>query len=445
MGRPNRHTGGTRAPATALRPAAGPRVLFLSCHLPWPPVSGGRRRELELLRRISDRFDVHLVVVSKTPDEDRANATRMQRWCSSVEVFAASPPSGEGDPGTARSPEGGARAPRSEIAKDSFAPQVLRHRCPEASARMRDLLADGGFELIHVEGFYLMQHVPAVVGVPVLLVEQNVEYELARQRAVMSGGADAMLRAAATERAERRSWKSATQIAAVTTEDTNAIQTAAPWSSVRLIPDGADHFPSLRVVDDKHGVEHPHVPLMVLLGNFGYEPNADAAQFMCAEILPRIRAQIPEAQLWLVGNAPPPEVRALARGHTRVTGQVPDVLPYLDLADVMVFPLRIGGGIKVKTIEAMRRGKAIVCSSIAAQGLKETADALVICDDPVAFANAVIKLLRDPARRRDLGRRAGAAAHRLPTWEQAANALTDTYAELLYTAPQPARASGGWQ
>jgi hypothetical protein len=100
MGRPNRHTGGTRAPATALRAAVRPRVLFLSCHLPWPAVSGGRRRELELLRRISDRFDVHLVVVSKTPDEDRANATRMQRWCSSVEVFAASSPSGEGDPGS---------------------------------------------------------------------------------------------------------------------------------------------------------------------------------------------------------------------------------------------------------------------------------------------------------------------------------------------------------
>lgn len=445
MGQTNRHTGGTPAPSIAVRAAVGPRVLFLSCHLPWPAVSGGRRRELELLRRISNRFDVHLVVVSKTPDEDRANTTRMEPWCSRVEVFAASPPSDEGGPAAPPSSEGDPGAPRSEMGEDSLAPQVLRHRCPEASAHVRDLLANGGFELIHVEGFYLMQHVPASVGIPVLLVEQNVEYELARQRAMMSGGVDAMLRAAATERAERRSWKSATQIAAVTAEDARAIQTAAPWSSVRLIPDGADHFPSLRVVDDKHGVEHPHVPLMVLLGNFGYEPNADAAQFMCAEILPRIRAQIPEAQLWLVGNVPPPEVRALAREQIRVTGRVPDVLPYLDLADVMVFPLRIGGGIKVKTIEAMRRGKAIVCSSIAAQGLKETADAFVVSDDPVSFADAVIELLGDPVRRRDLGRRAGAAAHRLPTWEQAASALRDTYTELLYPASQPARALGGWR
>jgi glycosyltransferase involved in cell wall biosynthesis len=311
---------------------------------------------------------------------------------------------------------------------------------------VRDLLREGGFDLVHVEGFYLMQHVPTQPGVPVLLVEQNVEYELARQRAVMSGSADAMLDAAATERAERRCWESATRLAAVTEEDANVIAAAAPSRLVQVVPDGADHLPSLRVVEDEPVLAHPGVPLMVLLGNFAYEPNVDAAGFMCSEILPRIRAQVPQAELWLVGHAPTAEVKQLADARIRVTGVVPDVRPYLDIADVVVCPLRIGGGIKVKTIEALRRGKAIVSTSVGAQGLDAACrGSLVIADQPDGFASEVASLLRSPQDRAQLGRRAAAAARDLPTWDQAAAELARTYEELLHTAPVRARLAGGWK
>src|SRR5947209_5788987 len=81
-------------PATRLRPQvrSNSRVLFLSCHLPWPAISGGRRRELELIRRLSERFDIHLVVVSKTVEEDLANVGVLRRFCREVEVFSATRP-----------------------------------------------------------------------------------------------------------------------------------------------------------------------------------------------------------------------------------------------------------------------------------------------------------------------------------------------------------------
>jgi glycosyltransferase involved in cell wall biosynthesis len=133
-----------------------------------------------------------------------------------------------------------------------------------------------------------------------------------------------------------------------------------------------------------------------------------------------------------VGNAPPPEVCALADDRTIVTGQVDDVLPYLDAATVIVCPLRIGGGIKVKAIEALRRGKAIVSTPVGAQGLDGPARAaLAIAEDDAKFASHVVSLLLDPGERGRRERRAATAARALPSWDDGAAALTAAYGELL--------------
>jgi polysaccharide biosynthesis protein PslH len=400
------------------------RVLFLSCHLPWPAVSGGRRRELELVTRVGERFDVHLLVVSKTPEQDRANAHRLAGCCRAVEVFDAAWP------------------PPDDLDWD-MPLQVLRHRSRAGTARVREILAGGGVDLVHVEGFYLMQHVPESVDVPVLLVEQNIEYELEQQRA-RTGGAgvtrlDAFLRSVRTHAAELECWQRAARLATVTAEDRATLQAELPGAAVSVVPDGVDHLPGPdgRNLDPlSSGTASGDAPLVMLLANFGYAPNVDAAHFLCAEIMPLVRRSVVDVQLWLVGNAPPADVLALQSEQVRVTGRVPDVLPYLDIADVVVCPLRIGGGIKVKTIEALRRGKALVTTQIGAQGLPADARAAMrIADDPNAFAGAVAALLRDRESRRRLERLAARAAARLPTWERSAEALASVYEELLDTAP----------
>jgi glycosyltransferase involved in cell wall biosynthesis len=403
-----------RLPArlTKMTAKATPRVLFLTGHCPWPPVSGGRRRELELLERCSERFDVHLVAVSKTPAEDRAGAARLAGRLSRVEVFAA-----------AGRPHG------ASCSLPPAAPQVLRHHCPAATRRVAELIASGAVDLVHVEGFYLMAHLPAGGRPPTLLAEQNVEYQLADQRLAVAGDLVARVQALRTRRAELAAWRRADALAAVSAEDRETIAAAQPARRVTLVPDGADHVP-LADAGARRAASSP--PRALLLGNFAYAPNVDAALHLAAEIMPRLRALAGEVELVLAGNDPPAAVRALAGPGVRVTGRVADVVSHLDAAEVVLCPLRIGGGVKVKTIEALRRGKAIVSTRVGAQGLgHEARAALEIADQPERFAAAAAALLRDPVRRAERERLALRAGAALPSWDQAADALAGAYEELL--------------
>jgi glycosyltransferase involved in cell wall biosynthesis len=390
-----------------------PRLLFLSCHLPWPPISGGRRRELELLKRISQRFEVHLVAVSKTPGEDRMSGAGPVH----VDVFPANPP---------------------EIPDVGVPVQVARHRSPAATQRVGQLLAEQRFDLVHVEGFYLMQHVPASTRTPVLLCEQNIEYQLERQQAAVEDDPLVLTRSIVTELAERESWRRASALAAVTPEDAAVIEVALPDADVRLVPDGADHISSLRAVEGRSRPARPDAPLILMLGNFAYAPNVDGARYLHDHILPRVRERLPDTVLWLVGHAPPPEVKAWASDGVTVTGQVDEIEPYLDAADVVLCPLRIGGGIKVKTLEAMRRGKPVVSTSIGAQGLDPGArQALAIADDTDGFVSEVVDLLTSPGRRSELGTRAAQASLQMPTWDEAGDALMNAYSDLLRRSARP--------
>jgi glycosyltransferase involved in cell wall biosynthesis len=307
--------------------------------------------------------------------------------------------------------------------------QVACHASADASAFVRAVVRDDWFDLVHVEGFYLLQHLPPVAPVPVLLVEQNVEFELWRQRVEHAASDDerreAFLQYRLTRDAEVRAWRSATACGAVTADDRGTMRRVSPGLDVRLLPDGADHL--ALPAQQLHGDDRT----IVMTGNFGYQPTADAATWFCSEILPLVEARLPDIRVLLVGTDPPPEVRALARGNVIVTGRVSRVEPYLDRAAVVVCPLRIGGGVKVKMLEALQRGKATVTTSVGAQGLgEEVADAVRVADDAGAFAASVVELLEHPHRRRALGRAARSFAATLPTWDEAAAALLDTYAEL---------------
>lgn len=171
----------------------------------------------------------------------------------------------------------------------------------------------------------------------------------------------------------------------------------------------------------------------MFVANFAYQPNLDAAWFLCDEIVPRVVREIPGARFLLVGTSPPDDLRAAAEAcpNIAVTGRVPAVEPYLDAAQVVVAPLRIGGGIKVKVLEALARGRPLVASSIAAQGFGSgSAECMRIADDPESFASEVVSLLHRPDERQRLARAAAALAATLPSWDEAAASLVECYREL---------------
>jgi polysaccharide biosynthesis protein PslH len=367
------------------------RVLFLTCHLPYPPHSGGRLREHQLLARLTARFDVHVAAVTKTLAADEAAIAEIPWSHAGISLFPA------------------AQRP----ASDGIAPQVARHYSEAATSGVHGLLAGGRFDAVHVEGFYLWQHLPDLRP-PAILAEQNIEWELFDQRGLSA-------EAQATRRAELGCWRQADVLAALTPEDCEAIA-AGCGRTAHVVPDGADHLqlPSAQVAR----LPRPGRRLM-MAGNFAYEPNVDAALWLAAAVLPRIRAEVPDVELHLVGASPPPAVLALAGDGVVVTGRVPEMEPHLEAADVVVCPLRFGGGVKVKVLEALSAGKATVGTDVACQGLGDARRAVRCARTAEEFAATTAELLRDPAARA----RAEHAARivELPRWDDAADALADCW------------------
>ena len=202
------------------------------------------------------------------------------------------------------------------------------------------------------------------------------------------------------------------------------LKSFAPWARSAVVPNGID-LAYYKPVSET--VAHP---VVLFTGAMDYLPNIDAVSHFCADVLPRVRREIPETRFCIVGLNPSPDVLRLASipGVT-VTGSVPDVRPYYARASVCVAPLRIGRGIQNKVLQGMAMGLPVVASSLAARGLEARAGRhLEVADDPGEFAGQVVRLLRNAGDRKVLGRNARAFAEANYGWERSL-----FYLELLLT------------
>ena len=232
-----------------------------------------------------------------------------------------------------------------------------------------------------------------------------------------------------TREVEEAAWRRVDGCAALTEED-RAVMAAALGHPVALVPDG------VAPIDLHPGVSVADVPTATFVANFAYAPNRDAATFLLEDLVAPVRAEVPDVRWMLVGNEPPSELLDLAaRRGVEVTGRVPSVSPYLHSAHVLVCPLRVGGGVKVKVLEALAHGKAAVTTSIGAQGLGPAREGLVVEDHPTALATTVARLLTDPGARAAQEAKARAAAALLPSWDVAAELLHDAYRGLPTAVP----------
>jgi len=399
-------------PSTVLSPSAiepdrharPRRVLYLTHHYPWPPTSGGRLREAELLRRLLHHASIDLVAVSRHPEIEQAAAYRQHFPHLRADVFADESPGGE-------APARESRAARRHLAN------YLRHTEPD---------------LIHVEGHYLLDMLPASALDRTVLIEHNVESELLRQRAQANPSSRLGWTLTELRRCERQAWTAVARVAALTTEDCARIRRTAPRAAVRCSPNGADHLPPRsQTTAFRIG---PIGARLLFVANFAYPPNQDAALWAVREILPQVVAAAPAARLALVGPGLAGEAlnAALNSPAIDVLGWVPRIQDQLDQADVVICPLRIGGGIKVKVLEALRRGCALVATPIAAEGLPVTLRASIpIAADAASFAQQVVRLLHDPAHRAWLQARLMLEATHLPTWDEAAARLLAIWDEVI--------------
>src|SRR5262245_8253920 len=349
---------------------------------------------------LAGRVDYEVVAVSTTAEEDRRNACVF----GDAKVFQA-----------ANSWNGGLE-PR----------LVQRHDCDGVVEYVASRVRAGAVDLVQVEGFYLMQHVPAPCDVPVLLVEQNVEYAVWLQRVVAERNhalrAAHLIELRHTWTSELHAWGRSDLLAVSNDDDRNQVLAVDPHRDVRIVPDG-NH------TNGSDGTEERD-PLVVCVGDYGHQPNEDAALHLCDEIVPLLRGEAPNVRVVFVGTSPSASLRARAEQceNVVVTGWVSEVEPYLDSAQAVVAPLHVGGEIRLKLLDALSRGRPIVATSVAAQALGGShSNGIRIADEPGAFAAHVLELLASARVRRRRARAARSLAHTLSPGDEAAVRLLECY------------------
>jgi glycosyltransferase involved in cell wall biosynthesis len=265
------------------------------------------------------------------------------------------------------------------------------------------LLAEGAFDLLHVEYLETGLAVDETARVPKVAVAIDELARPARHRLALARGARARLGAwlywRAIERLQRRICRKFDRILTMSEHDRRTLLTTDPALSVAVLP-----LPFGIEVAAASGLDRDDAHLL-FVGAMHRDANVDAVTHFCRDVLPRIRAAVPRVTLTIAGGDPAPEVRRLAaEPGVSVTGFVDRLEPYYGRATVFVAPLRIAGGIAGKTVDALAAGCPVVTTSIGGEGLGVVAgEHLLVADGAEAFAAEVVRLLRDPALRRRLG------------------------------------------
>jgi polysaccharide biosynthesis protein PslH len=298
---------------------------------------------------------------------------------------------------------------------------VTRDRCPALAHRIEQVAREWSPDVVQLEYHVMGQYLGALAR----CAAPRVLHELDPPAAAASGRLE---RRHGIRRAigalDLRAWRAyersiLAQVQAVVVyhqRDVAALPQPGTETRVECIPMSVS-IP--REAADAVGVSPPE---LLFVGNFIHAPNADAAERLITGIFPRVRAVCPDAVLRIVGANAPAGMADAAAGIA-VNADVPSVRPFLERAAVFVAPLRLGGGMRVKVLEALAAGKAVVATSLAVEGLAvESGVQLLLAEDDDRLAAAIIDLLRDIEKQRALATRARAwaAANLSPTGPVAA-------------------------
>jgi glycosyltransferase involved in cell wall biosynthesis len=358
------------------------RVLYISFASPVPSKLGPARRNYQVIRQLSRFFDVS-VLSPGTPDDAASFARELGER---VRAFEFVPRTG-----------GRARTILRRIWR------TARGRCdflagldPALRRRCAELLASGSFDAVFLAS-PLLRELPIPPGIPVVGDTHNVEFDVCRQMATTAAMVHRRLYArrqwVATREAERRAGLALDLLLATSEHDRAAFQRLG-IDRIAVIPNGID-------LEEFALSRRPSEPGMILLpGLMSYYPNQQAAAWFLDEIFPAILRSVPDACFVAAGAAPPGWLVRRRRHNVVVTGGVPDMRPYLERASVVVVPLRIGGGTRVKILEAQAAGRPVVSTTLGAEGLNLChPDSILLADSADAFAAQVVHLLESPALR----------------------------------------------
>jgi len=273
-------------------------------------------------------------------------------------------------------------------------------------ARVQSLLNSGSFDLLICDFVQMALNCRGLSGCPQLLFQHNVETQLLERYARTTTNPMKRwmleLQARKMHQFEMQSGREFQHVIAISEPDAKFFREKFNWSHVSTIDTGAD-------LNYYRPHKSPVVPgRIVFVGSLDWQPNENAIAHFVANCWPAIRAACPQATFQAIGRNPRKRLQQLERiPGVKIIGNVPDVRPYVADAAVSVVPLLAGSGTRLKIIEALAMGKAIVSTSLGAEGLKVAhGEHLLIADRPAEFSAAVIQLLKNTLLRQHFERAA---------------------------------------
>jgi glycosyltransferase involved in cell wall biosynthesis len=399
-------------------------ILMLTHHPPYPPISGGRVRAYEFLRRLARNHDITLLYFSRPEDDNHETSLHLGKFCRRIEAIPSN--------------TFGIFRDRQSTIFDPYWPNSCRPFVSLAAIKaVSHALERESFDLIHCVGYFIAQILTKNLNIPVFLSEDNVEYVCAWRRFTNAQTCRqkvlALFDFLKEKRLEISTWRSV-DACIVTSEPEQSLVALSVSTQVEIIPNGVDtnYFDNQKISTKLC----PHS--MGMLANFRYQPNMDSFLYFRRYILPKLSASY-SGRILLIGNAGP-EIIAEAGNdpHFTITGQIPDVRPYLASVDVIICPLRLGGGTKIKILESLAMRRAVISTSIGAEGFSVTdGRELLIADSALGFANAVRHTMSNPKLRMQLGINGRSFVSSNHDWDVSAGAIESLYQRLVLHGNAP--------
>ncbi|WP_052888764.1 glycosyltransferase [Thermogemmatispora carboxidivorans] len=394
------------------------KLLAVIPYLP-APTWGGGARSFYVLKALASKYSVSLIALSHGEEsQETASWGPLLERLQSVDLVSSS---------TSRW-----RRWRQALNVVRGRSSAIAERCPPGlQAALDRALATDNYQAIYVDGALTAAGLRLPASLPLFILQHNLEYELLYRTYLAEKG---WLRRWYNRREYRlvkpRELACCQRAAAVlvaSERERQLLQELLPQARVGVVPNGVD----LSFFAPTHMGEEEEGRRIVFTGSLDYYPNEQAVLSFARQCWPLIRERVPGAEWWIVGRNPPRSVQRLARlpGVT-VTGTVPDVRPYLAGASVVVVPLLIGSGTRLKILEALAMSKAVVSTTLGAEGLAVTSDRhLLLADTPEDFVKAVVLLFEDTRRRRALAEAGRRLVEQAYSWESCEERLAALLAE----------------
>jgi len=375
------------------------KLLFLTPQLPYPPNKGTAMRNYGLIAGLAARHDIDVLTFADADSLRAARSSPLAAACRSIDAC----------PAPTRSTARRALA----TALSSWPDMALRLWSTPLATRLARRLRERDYDILQVEGIEMARYgllarrlAPRARWV---FDDHNAEwllqrrtYEAERELAGWSPGAIySLIQTWKLKRFERKIGRAADGVVAVSPGDASALRELDPGLRVSVVTNGIDtaHFRR----DTVTPVEF-NAPTLVFSGTMDFRPNVDAVLWFAARVLPELRVAAPAVEFVVVGQRPHARLDALrGRPGIRITGAVDDVRPYLAGAAVCVVPLRMGGGTRLKVLEALAMQTPVVSTSLGVDGFEvESGREVIIADDPRQFAAGVLGLIEQSGRRQAL-------------------------------------------